>query len=122
MRGSLFIIIISLSITVISCKTNSNIQAVEESLPNVILVMADDLGWGDVAYNGNQIVKTPSLDAMASSGLKLNRFYAAAPVCSPTRASCLTGRHPYRVKIPWAGDGFIAEEEFTIADALKTKG
>jgi len=91
-------------------------------LPNIILVMADDLGYGDVAYNGNTIVKTPHLDAMASQGVQLNRFYAAAPVCSPTRASCLTGRHPYRVKIPWAGDGFIAPEEITIAEALKTKG
>ena len=83
--------------------------------------MADDLGWGDVAYNGNEIVKKPHLDEMAKSGIQLNRFYAAAPVCSPTRASCLTGRHPYRVKIPWAGDGFMSKEEITIAEALKIK-
>ena len=107
-------------IVISSCKKEQT-QPVQQ-LPNIILIMADDLGWGDVAYNGNPIVKTPHLDAMANEGVKLNRFYAAAPVCSPTRASCLTGRHPYRVKIPWAGDGFIAEEEITIAEALKTKG
>jgi len=101
-------------------KENAVIEV--ETLPNIILVMADDLGWGDVAYNGNPIVKTPHLDAMSKRGIKLNRFYAAAPVCSPTRASCLTGRHPYRVKIPWAGDGFMAESEITLAEALKTKG
>ena len=108
-----------------SCKKNQSDRVAvikEEAFPNIILVMADDLGWGDVAYNGNPIVKTPHLDVMSKSGLKLNRFYAAAPVCSPTRASCLTGRHPYRVKIPWAGDGFIAESEVTLAEALKTKG
>ncbi|MCC5931656.1 MAG: sulfatase-like hydrolase/transferase, partial [Cyclobacteriaceae bacterium] len=62
--------------------------------PNIILIMADDLGWGDVGFNGNQVIKTPALDAMAKDGMVFNRFYAAAPVCSPTRGSCLTGRHP----------------------------
>ncbi|SIQ99128.1 sulfatase-like hydrolase/transferase [Maribacter ulvicola] len=106
-----------------SCKTiTENEPKQPEELPNIILVMADDLGWGDVAYNGNKTVKTPHLDQMAAEGLKLNRFYAAAPVCSPTRASALTGRHPYRVKIPWAGDGFIHPNEVTIAEMLKIKG
>lgn len=90
--------------------------------PNIILVMADDLGWGDVAYNGNPIAKTPHLDQMATEGVRLDRFYAASPVCSPTRASCLTGRHPYRVNIPWAGDGFLHPDETTLAEALRTKG
>ncbi|MCH2055530.1 MAG: sulfatase-like hydrolase/transferase [Thalassotalea sp.] len=62
--------------------------------PNVILLMSDDQGWGDVAYNGNDIIKTPSLDKMATESIKLDRFYAASPVCSPTRGSVLTGRHP----------------------------
>ncbi len=92
------------------------------SKPNIILVMTDDQGWGDVAYNGNEVVKTPHLDAMASEGVRLDRFYAAAPVCSPTRGSCLTGRHPYRYNIPWAGDGHLPEDEITIAKALKTAG
>ena len=68
--------------------------------PNIVLVMADDLGWGDVAYNGNKVVRTPHLNAMSKEGIRLDRFYAAAPVCSPTRGSCLTGRHPYRYGIP----------------------
>ena len=53
--------------------------------PNIVFLVADDLGWGDTAYNGHPIVKTPELDAMASDGVRLDRFYAAAPVCSPTR-------------------------------------
>ena len=59
--------------------------------PNVILLMADDLGWGDVAYNNNEVVQTPHLDALAREGLRFDRFYAAS-VCSPAQASCLTGR------------------------------
>ena len=70
-----------------------------ESLPNVVLIMCDDLGWGDVGFNGNTVIRTPHLDEMAAAGMKFNRFYAAAPVCSPTRGSCLTGRHPYRYGI-----------------------
>jgi arylsulfatase A-like enzyme len=67
--------------------------------PNIILCMADDLGCGDVGFNGNKIIKTPYLDAMAKVSLCFTRFYAGAPVCSPTRGSCLTGRHPYRYGI-----------------------
>jgi arylsulfatase A-like enzyme len=103
----------------ISCKIISKEES--NSLPNIILIMADDLGWGDVSYNGNPIVKTPHLDSMAKSAIKFDRFYAAAPVCSPTRASCLTGRHPYRMNIRWAGNGFMLSPEITIAEALKTK-
>ena len=73
--------------------------------PNVILCMADDLGWGDTGYNGNTIVKTPHLDAMAKSGIKFDRWYAGAPVCSPTRGNCLTGRHNLRLGIPTANKG-----------------
>ena len=93
-----------------------------EGLPNIILVMADDLGYGDVGYNGNTIVKTPNLDAMASEAIRFDRFYSGAPVCSPTRGSCLTGRHPYRYDIPWAGRHPLPASEITIAEALKTKG
>lgn len=90
--------------------------------PNIILIMADDLGWGDTGYNGNPILKTPCLDEMAATGTCFNRFYAAAPVCSPTRGSCLTGRHPYRYGIFWADVGHLPAEEITIAEALKTQG
>lgn len=90
--------------------------------PNIILIMADDLGWGDVGFNGNKVIKTPNLDAMAANGLRLKRFYAAAPVCSPTRGSCLTGRHPERYGIYFANEGFMKKEEVTLAELVKTKG
>ena len=64
--------------------------------PNVILLMGDDHGWEETGYNGHPDVKTPVLDEMAAAGLRLDRFYAAHPSCSPTRGSVLTGRHPNR--------------------------
>ena len=91
-------------------------------LPNIILIMADDLGYGDVGYYDNPIVKTPNLDAMAAEAIRFDRFYSGAPVCSPTRGSCLTGRHPYRYDIPWAGRYPLPASEITLAEALKTRG
>ncbi|MFN9912808.1 MAG: sulfatase-like hydrolase/transferase, partial [Pirellulaceae bacterium] len=64
--------------------------------PNIVLLMADDQGWGETGYHGHPFVKTPVLDAMAATGLRLDRFYAGSSVCSPTRASVMTGRHANR--------------------------
>jgi arylsulfatase len=90
--------------------------------PNIVLVMADDLGWGDVGFNGNDIIQTPHLDDMAAAGLQFNRFYSAAPVCSPTRGSCLTGRHPYRYGIFLANVGHMLPPEQTLAEVLRAHG
>lgn len=90
--------------------------------PNVILMMADDLGWGDVGFNGGTTIHTPELDRMASSGLVFERFYAAAPVCSPTRGSCLTGRHPFRYGIFSANVGHLKACERTLAEMLGELG
>ncbi|MCK5468560.1 MAG: sulfatase-like hydrolase/transferase, partial [Cyclobacteriaceae bacterium] len=87
--------------------------------PNVIMIMCDDLGWGDTGFNGNEIIKTPNLDLLASKGMVFNRFYSASPVCSPTRASCLTGRNPYRMDIPNANSGHMKMEEVTLAEILR---
>lgn len=90
--------------------------------PNILLVMSDDQGWGDVGYNGYTQIKTPHTDALARDGVRLDRFYAAGPVCSPTRGSCMTGRHPYRYGIYWADVGSLPREEITLATALRTVG
>ena len=90
--------------------------------PNIILCMADDMGWGDPGFNGNKIIKTGNLDAMAKAAMRFTRFYSGAPVCSPTRGSCLTGRHPYRYGIFSANVGHIRRKEITLAEALKTQG
>lgn len=90
--------------------------------PNIILMMADDMGWGDPGFNGNPIIKTPHLDAMARNSLRFDRFYSGAPVCSPTRGSCLTGRHPYRYGIWTANEGHLRKEEISLPEVLKTLG
>ena len=102
----------------------------EEKPTNVILMMSDDQGWGDAGYNGHKILKTPHLDAMAAAGLRFNRFYSSSPVCSPTRGSCLTGRHPYRYGILYANAGgptalsryLLPKEEITLAEVLSGRG
>ena len=96
------------------------VQAAER--PNIVLVMCDDLGWGDVGFNGGEDIQTPHLDAMAKASLRFERFYAAAPVCSPTRGSCITGRHPFRYGIYFANTGHMKPEELTLAELLKKHG
>jgi arylsulfatase A-like enzyme len=97
------IMLLALVTPLIACTETENISdPVAQQRPNIILLMADDMGWGDTSYNGNLNLKTPNLDEMASAGLVFNRFYSAAPVCSPTRASVLTGRNPFRDKIFFA--------------------
>lgn len=90
--------------------------------PNIILIMADDLGWGDTGYNDHPHILTPNLDSMATNGVMFKRFYAAAPVCSPTRGSCLTGRNPNRYGIFSANVGSLPQEEITLAEILKEQG
>src|SRR4249920_2129313 len=64
--------------------------------PNVIIILADDLGYGDLACYGHPLFKTPNLDRMAAEGARLTQFNTPAPFCAPTRASLMTGRYPFR--------------------------
>ncbi len=93
----------------------------ENKRPNIILMMADDQGWGDVGYNGHPFVKTPNLDAMSKAGHTFDRFYAAAPVCSPTRASVFTGRTPIRSRV-LAWGHYMHPKEEALAQVLKEHG
>ncbi len=90
--------------------------------PNIILIMADDLGWGDVGFNGNKSIKTPHMDTLASDGIILERFYSGCSVSSPTRASVLTGRNPFRTGVFNANTGILRPEEVTLPEVLKEKG
>ena len=64
--------------------------------PNLVIIFADDLGYGDLGCYGSPVIRTPHLDRMAAEGLRFNDFYSAAEVCSPSRAALLTGRYPVR--------------------------
>lgn len=93
----------------------------EEVTPNIILIMTDDQGWAQTGYYNHPVLETPNLDAMAANGLRFDRFYAAAPVCSPTRASVLTGRTNDRTGVYSHGYA-LREQEKTIAEALRSAG
>ena len=92
-----------------------------DARPHVVFVMADDMGWGQTGYRGHPVLKTPNLDAMAANGLRFERFYAGAPVCSPTRASVLTGRANDRTGVLSHGYALRLQEK-TIAQALRAAG
>ncbi len=93
--------------------------------PNIVFILADDLGFNDVGYHGSKI-RTPNIDKLASEGVRLEQFYVQ-PVCSPTRAGLMTGRYPMRYGLqvgvvrPWAQHGLPLEER-TLAQTLKDAG
>ncbi|MHC4124291.1 MAG: arylsulfatase [Planctomycetota bacterium] len=88
--------------------------------PNVILIMTDDQGWGDISSHGNDILNTPALDKLASEGVRFDRFYVT-PLCAPTRAALLTGRYHLRTGVHWVtrGKETMRSNETTIAELLK---
>lgn len=94
----------------------------KERPPNIIFMMADDLGYGDVGFNGNRLVKTPHLDKMAAGGIRFTRFYSVSPVCSPTRANVQTGRHCMRFGMINVNTGKLPAGEINIAQIAKSRG
>lgn len=112
----------------------------DSSRPNVVFFLVDDLGWSDLGFTGSSFYESPNIDALAASGMRFSSAYAACPVCSPTRASIMTGRHPVEVDItdwipgshlpPERGGKFkrvldrdnLALDETTLAEALKAEG
>ena len=94
--------------------------------PNVIIFLADDLGWADVGYHGEEVIETPSIDRLAAEGVQLDRFYST-PICSPTRAALMTGRDPmrlgvaYGVIMPWMTNGVHPSEHF-MPESFKAAG
>ncbi|HCS26848.1 MAG TPA: arylsulfatase, partial [Spongiibacteraceae bacterium] len=95
------------------------------SSPNIIMIVADDLGWADVGFHGSPI-DTPSLDRLANEGIELSRFYTT-PICSPTRAALMTGRDPMRLGVayatimPWQNNGIHPNETF-LPELFKANG
>ena len=114
----LFVILLNLVVS--ACSSQSPLSVSDK--PNIILIMTDDQGWGDVGFNGNKEILTPHLDQLAVQGIILDRFYSASPVCSPTRASVITGRNSLRMGIPHANAGHMLEEEITLSEILKGQG
>ena len=115
-KRNLSLILSLLMLALISCQNIS-----QNHRPNIVLIMTDDQGWGQTGYYNHSVLETPNLDAMASNGIRFDRFYAAAPVCSPTRASVLTGRSNNRTGVLQHGYA-LNQQEKTIAETLKNVG
>jgi arylsulfatase A len=90
--------------------------------PNVVIILADDMGWGDLGVYGGTAAKTPNIDKMAAEGARFTNFYVAAPICAPSRAALMTGRWPPRVGIPWNPPNRLNPDESVIAEPLRDRG
>ena len=113
------IIYLIILLVIFSCEKNNN-------SPNIIFILTDDLGYGDLSSYGSETIKTINIDKLAEDGVKLTSYYAAQPVCSASRAAILTGVYPNRIGIYNAfgpkSDLGISHNEYTLAEMLKDNG
>ena len=104
-----------------SCQALS--AAAADSKPNIVVIMADDMGYGDLSCQGHPLIRTPHLDRLAAEGQRWTSFYASAPLCNPSRVAMMTGRMPIRIhrsdKNRWQD---LPEGEMTMAELLKQRG
>src|SRR5688500_17717071 len=101
--------------------TGPHAVAQEARPPNVVLILADDLGWGDVGFNGRKEWATPNLDRLASQGTSFRRWYTAGVTCAPSRAALMTGKYPIHCGVS-ANNQDLPASEVTVAEALKSRG
>lgn len=106
-----------------SCVSDWGEAVTEAQRPNVIVVMTDDQGWGDLSMHGNPVLETPHLDRFAGESARLAEFYVH-PVCTPTRSALMTGRHPQRTRAfdTYVGRAMLEPEEVTIAEVMQEAG
>ena len=102
------------------CLLGLEVSGQNASPPNIIIVITDDQGYGDLGITGNPHIKTPNLDAFAKASIRFNNFHVS-PVCAPTRSSLMTGRYSLRTGIrdTYNGGAIMATDEVTIAELLK---
>jgi arylsulfatase A-like enzyme/lysophospholipase L1-like esterase len=146
MKFKLFTVTFFTGITFFAAAQKAIVKNKTTSKPNIIFFLIDDMGWMDAGFNGSTFYETPNIDKLAKEGMKFSNAYAACPVCSPTRASIMTGKYPAGMKntdwfgapqpeaaakdknwskkklLPASYIENLALEEVTIAEALKTNG
>ncbi|MEP0842443.1 MAG: arylsulfatase [Phycisphaerae bacterium] len=115
----LAVVVLAMALT----RPEAAVAAPKTKRPNVILIVTDDQGIGDFSLAGNPVLKTPSLDALATGGMRMTRFYVC-PVCTPTRAALMTGRYNYRTRAidTYLGRAMMEPSEVTLAEALRDAG
>ncbi len=126
------IILLSILVFIGSCKNQEKQNDVvassseEQKKPNIIIIYVDDLGYGDVGFNGSTELKTPNLDKLASNGIRFNNGYSTSATCTPSRYALLTGVYPWREKnakiLPGSAPLIISTKQMTLPKMLKTKG
>src|SRR5262249_5030607 len=125
MKSNVSCYFLSLLISALTLAMALNPACASDTKPNIVYIVADDLGWKDVGFHGSDI-KTPNLDKLAAGGIKLEQFYAE-PMCTPTRAALMTGRYPFRyglqtAVIPAGSTYGLATDEWLLPQALKEIG
>jgi arylsulfatase A-like enzyme len=121
MNARLLITIALVCVTACVCGRPVAAAGTSPTAPNIVLILADDLGWGDVGFNGRKDWMTPHLDRLAAQGTVFNRWYAGATVCDPSRGVLLTGKYTIHNGVCLNSHDLPAEE-VTIAEALKARG
>ncbi|MEQ6120932.1 sulfatase-like hydrolase/transferase [Reichenbachiella sp. MALMAid0571] len=125
-----FLLALSILIFTANCTTkeSGSSKEISNEKPNIIIIMADDLGYGDLSGFGNATINTPNLDRMAEEGIRFTDFHSNGAVCSPTRAALVTGKYQQRVGVEGVvtakshREVGLALEEITFADAMKAEG
>lgn len=116
-------LVIVLAIALQNCNTSNEIK---NTSPNIIILFADDLGYGDLGVYGHPTIRTPNLDAMATNGMKFTNFYSGSPACTASRYALLTGRYPIRSGFQWVlypnSSRGIHANEYTLAEGMKDAG
>src|SRR2546425_9728826 len=97
-------------------------QQTKTARPNILFILADDLGYGDLGCYGQKQIRTPNLDRLAAEGVRFTQFYAGAPVCAPSRCALMTGLHTGHCLIRGNGKVNLRPEDVTAAEVLKAKG
>ena len=112
-----------IQLAVVACSIAATAFSAEAEKPNVVIVITDDQGYGDVAFTGNPAIKTPNIDKLRSQGTLLNNFHVD-PTCAPTRSALMTGRYSDRVGV-WhtvQGRSMLRRREITMADVFSQNG
>ena len=114
-----FRIIILINLIILSISSNVKASKKESRKPNLIFILADDLGYGDLGCFGQKKIKTPNIDRLADKGMKLTQFYAGSTVCAPSRCVLMTGLHTGHAYIRGNGRHNLRPSDFTVAELFK---
>ncbi len=122
MKRNVLVVLIALNAVLSSCERSTDEAAREAKLPNILLIVADDLGYGDLGSYGQKEIQTPTLDRLASEGVRFTNFYAGSTVCAPSRAALMTGQHTGHTPIRGNSRQPLPDSSVTIPETLRPAG